>query len=119
MKALVKTRSGVGNVELIDVSEPACPANRVKIDVQFTGICGTDLHVFQDRFPNYPPVILGHEFSGIVHETGVDVKSVRPVTASSCYRPPRLSAVPASTAARATTCSAPSAAEWDMASTAR
>ncbi len=78
MKALVKTRSGVGNVELIDVSEPACPANRVKIDVQFTGICGTDLHVFQDRFPNYPPVILGHEFSGIVHETGVDVKSVRP-----------------------------------------
>ncbi len=78
MKALVKTQRGPGNVDLIDVPEPSCPADRVKIDVHFTGICGTDIHVLHDRFPNYPPVILGHEFSGTVHETGQDVQTLRP-----------------------------------------
>jgi L-iditol 2-dehydrogenase len=77
MKAVVKTRSGAGNVDLIDVPEPACQAQGVKIEVAFTGICGTDIHVLHDRFPNYPPVILGHEFSGTVHETGQGVKTVR------------------------------------------
>jgi L-iditol 2-dehydrogenase len=77
MKAIVKTRSGAGNVDLIDVVEPSCPAQGVKIEVAFTGICGTDIHVLHDRFPNYPPVILGHEFSGIVQEIGSGVKSVR------------------------------------------
>ena len=77
MKALVKTKPGIGNVELIDVPEPSCPANGVKIDVKFTGICGTDLHVYHDTFKNYPPVILGHEFSGVVREKGASVSNLR------------------------------------------
>jgi L-iditol 2-dehydrogenase len=76
MKALVKTRPGVGHVELIDVAEPACPSNGVKIEVKLTGICGTDLHVYHDTFKNYPPVILGHEFSGVVREAGPAVTSL-------------------------------------------
>ena len=36
----------------------------------FCGVCGTDLHVLHDTFRNYPPVILGHELSGTVVETG-------------------------------------------------
>jgi len=76
MRALVKYESGVGNVDLLDVAEPPCGDNQVKIEVTHCGVCGTDLHVYHDTFKNYPPVILGHEFAGIVVETGKNVKSV-------------------------------------------
>src|SRR5947207_8824055 len=76
MKALVKTQPGVGHVEIRDLPEPECSGNQVKIAVAYTGICGTDLHVYHDTFRNYPPVILGHEFSGIVRECGREVTNV-------------------------------------------
>lgn len=77
MTALVKTKPGLGNVELIEIPEPGrCGPRSVKLEVRFAGICGTDVHVYYDRFRSYPPVILGHEFSGIVIETGEEVKSV-------------------------------------------
>jgi L-iditol 2-dehydrogenase len=78
MKALRKLKPGPGNVELVEVEEPVCRPDGVKIEVRFTGICGTDLHVLHDTFKNYPPVTLGHEFSGIVTEVGSEVRSVRP-----------------------------------------
>jgi L-iditol 2-dehydrogenase len=78
MQALMKTRPGGGNVELVTVPEPECPSDGVKIEVRYTGICGTDLHVYHDTFRNYPPVVLGHEFSGIVTQTGSAVTSVVP-----------------------------------------
>jgi L-iditol 2-dehydrogenase len=77
MKALVKTAPGPGNVELIDVPEPSWGDRDVKIEVKYTGICGTDLHVLHDTFKNYPPVILGHEFSGVIAEVGAAVSQVR------------------------------------------
>ncbi len=77
MKALLKSKPGFGNVDLEDMPEPDCPADLVKIEVRFTGICGTDLHVYHDTFKNYPPVILGHEFSGVVAEVGADVEKVK------------------------------------------
>ena len=49
---------------------------KVKLEIAFCGICGTDLHVMHDTFRNYPPVILGHEFSGTVVEIGRNVKNV-------------------------------------------
>ena len=77
MQALVKYASGDGNVELRDVDEPVCQDNQVKIEVGHCGICGTDLHVYHDRFRNYPPVILGHEFSGSIVQAGSAVRSFR------------------------------------------
>src|SRR5438105_9964019 len=76
MKALVKFSSGAGNVELRDVSEPSPADNQVKIEIAACGICGTDLHVFNDTFRNYPPVILGHEFAGSVVEIGKNVRDI-------------------------------------------
>jgi L-iditol 2-dehydrogenase len=73
VKALVKYEKGVGHVELRDMTEPRVAPGQVKIAVHCCGICGTDLHVYHDRFRNYPPVILGHEFAGTVVETGPDV----------------------------------------------
>lgn len=76
MKALVKYASGPGNVDLLNVPEPPCPDHQVRIEVAFCGVCGTDIHVMHDTFRNYPPVILGHEFSGSVVEVGRNVVGV-------------------------------------------
>ena len=76
MKALVKYASGDGNVDIREVEEPRCGDNQVKLEIAFCGICGTDLHVMHDTFRNYPPVILGHEFSGTVVEIGRKVSGV-------------------------------------------
>ena len=54
MRALIKHRPGEGNVSVGDIAEPVCGEGRVKIEVRFCGVCGTDLHVLHYTFPNYP-----------------------------------------------------------------
>lgn len=76
MKALVKYAPGAGHLDLLEVEEPRCADDRVKIEIAFCGLCGTDLHVRDDTFRNYPPVILGHECSGTVVEIGRHVTDV-------------------------------------------
>jgi L-iditol 2-dehydrogenase len=70
MQALVKTQKGAGFLELREVEPPRPGAGEVLIEVKACGVCGTDIHVLHDRFPYWPPVILGHEFAGQVVETG-------------------------------------------------
>jgi L-iditol 2-dehydrogenase len=74
MQALVKTQKGPGFLELREVPEPVPGPGEVLIEVQACGICGTDVHVLHDRFPYWPPVILGHEFAGRIVETGPDTQ---------------------------------------------
>jgi L-iditol 2-dehydrogenase len=73
MKALVKTRKGRGCVEILDVPEPSIAEGEVLISVKACGVCGTDLHIYHDEFPYWPPVILGHEFSGEIVAVGTRV----------------------------------------------
>jgi len=73
MEALVKTRKGKGFMEVRDVPEPTIRETEVLIEVKAVGVCGTDLHIYLDEFPYWPPVILGHEFSGVVTQVGKDV----------------------------------------------
>jgi len=73
MKALVKTAKGVGNVEIKNVPEPIPGPGQVKILVKAAGICGTDLHIYNDEYPSIPPVILGHEIAGEIVECGKGV----------------------------------------------
>lgn len=77
MKAVVKFDKGPGNVDFRDMPEPECTADKVVIEIAHCGICGTDLHVYHDTFKNFPPVILGHEFSGRIVELGKNVNTVR------------------------------------------
>jgi L-iditol 2-dehydrogenase len=70
MRALVKTQKGDGFIELREAPEPIPGPGEVLIEVKACGICGTDLHVWHDEFPYWPPVIMGHEFSGQIVETG-------------------------------------------------
>lgn len=76
MKAVVKYAPGPGNIDVLDVEEPACGPSQVKVEIAFCGVCGTDLHVLHDTFRNYPPVILGHECAGTVVEVGRSVTGV-------------------------------------------
>jgi len=78
MQALVKYDKGPGNVRLQEMPDPQVEEGKVILEVNSCGICGTDLHVYHDTFKNYPPVILGHEFSGRVvqkgkHTDGIDL----------------------------------------------
>ena len=74
MKAVVKTAKGPGNVAYTDFPDPRKPGpGELLVEVKATGVCGTDLHILEDTFRNHPPVVLGHEFSGVVLETGEGV----------------------------------------------
>jgi len=75
MKALVKYAKGDGNMEIRDVPEPVAGKEQIKIEVKAAGICGSDLHIYHDDIviPLNPPVVTGHEFSGVIAEVGEGV----------------------------------------------
>lgn len=70
MKAVVKYGKGKGLIELREVPEPRIAADEVLIEVKAVAVCGSDLHIFHDSHPYWPPVILGHEFSGVLAQVG-------------------------------------------------
>jgi threonine 3-dehydrogenase len=76
MKALVKRRSERG-LWLEEVPEPEVGINDVLIHVDRTGICGTDLHIYnwdawaQKTIP--VPMVVGHEFVGEIVAVGSNV----------------------------------------------
>ena len=74
MRALVKYAPGKGNVEVRDVPIRRPEADEILIKVKYCGICGTDLHIYADEFPNTPPVVMGHEYCGTIAEVGEKVR---------------------------------------------
>jgi threonine 3-dehydrogenase len=76
MKALVKAYPEPG-LWMKDVPDPAIGPDDVMIRVMRTGVCGTDLHIYEwDGWAraNVPvPLVIGHEFVGEVVQTGADV----------------------------------------------
>lgn len=74
MKGVVKYARGNGYVDLREVAETPPRPNQLKIEVKASGICGSDLHIFHDtiKIPMRPPVVMGHEFSGVVVEKGAE-----------------------------------------------
>ena len=75
MIGLVKVASGNRELELREVALRSPLDSEVVVRVRYAGICGTDLHIADDEFPSWPPVVLGHEFTGTVEQLGgrVDV----------------------------------------------
>src|SRR5262250_3266168 len=77
MKALVKAKAEPG-LRLEDVPVPALGRDDVLIRVLRTGVCGTDLHIYDwDGWAraNVPvPLVIGHEFVGEVVDLGSDVR---------------------------------------------
>jgi threonine 3-dehydrogenase len=81
LKALVKSQPKPG-LWLEDVSEPEPGINDVLIRVLKTGICGTDLHIYEwDEWAQSTipvPLIIGHEFVGEITEVGSNVADIQP-----------------------------------------
>jgi S-(hydroxymethyl)glutathione dehydrogenase / alcohol dehydrogenase len=51
--------------------------NDIILKVTSTAICGSDLHIYNGFVPQLRPMVLGHEFMGIVEEVGSNIKHLR------------------------------------------
>jgi S-(hydroxymethyl)glutathione dehydrogenase/alcohol dehydrogenase len=93
MKALVF--HSPKNVKVETVKDPVIKSpTDIILRVTSTAICGSDLHIYNGMFPQPRPMTLGHEFMGIVEETGKDVTKLKkgdrvvvpfPIACGSCW----------------------------------
>jgi 2-desacetyl-2-hydroxyethyl bacteriochlorophyllide A dehydrogenase len=68
---------GIGDLRIEERPIPAVGANQVLVKVAACGICGTDRHIFHGEFETFPPVVIGHEFAGVVVEVGSGVTGLQ------------------------------------------
>jgi 2-desacetyl-2-hydroxyethyl bacteriochlorophyllide A dehydrogenase len=73
MRALVKTEFGPGHLELRDIPVPQIGPDDVLVEITYCGVCGSDLHIETGAHPCAPPVVLGHEWTGVVARRGDNV----------------------------------------------
>ena len=72
MKAVVL--SAVNALAITDVDKPKPGTKECLVKVLACGICGTDRHIYHGEYPSTKPVILGHEFGGVIEEVGPSSK---------------------------------------------
>ncbi len=83
MKAVVKTAPGPGNLAYTDFKDPEVGTGEVVIEVKAAGLCGTDLSLYHwgesmvRQFKPVTPMVMGHEFAGVVCEVGPRVSGLR------------------------------------------
>ncbi len=81
MRALVKAESAPG-LELRDVPKPGPDPGEVLIRVRMASICGTDMHIWKwDDWAQRTvpvPLVIGHEYMGVVESVGEGVTEVKP-----------------------------------------
>ena len=71
----VATWRGGSEFTIDTVDDPAPGPGQIVIKTHSSGICGTDIHKTQGLFPGTPPEVMGHEFTGLVVESGANVDS--------------------------------------------
>ncbi|WP_394673767.1 zinc-dependent alcohol dehydrogenase [uncultured Chryseobacterium sp.] len=84
-----------GNITCDTVDDPEIQdANDIILKVTSTAICGSDLHIYSGGIPQARPMVMGHEFMGIVEETGKNITNLKvgdrvvvpfPVACGSCH----------------------------------
>ena len=84
-----------GRISVDNVPDPRLKsADDAIIRVTATAICGSDLHIYNGFTPQMKPMIMGHEFMGIVEETGSAVTKIKkgdrvvvpfPVACGGCF----------------------------------
>jgi D-arabinose 1-dehydrogenase-like Zn-dependent alcohol dehydrogenase len=62
-----------GLCEIVERDLPDLDQGEILVRVEACGLCGTDLHIFQGEFPASFPLVAGHEFAGVIEETGPGV----------------------------------------------
>src|SRR5260221_2465831 len=80
MPAVVNYGPEPHSVELREVPVPEIGDTDVLLAVQAVGVCGTDIHVAYEQNKTGKikyPVILGHEFGGVIVQGGKNVRGVK------------------------------------------
>ena len=79
MKALIKYSKEDGAADIREVAECQIQApDEIKVQIKRAAICGTDIKVLHGKDRMFrPPVIMGHEFSGVVMEVGQSVRNFK------------------------------------------
>jgi len=72
MKAVVL--SAVNKLAIAEVEKPKPGSKECLVKVLACGICGTDRHIYHGEYPSAKPVVLGHEFGGVIEEVGPNSK---------------------------------------------
>lgn len=76
MRAVTFHGPGEVRVEEVEAPGPEAPTDAV-VRVTLSAVCGSDLHVYSGEIPGVlPGSVLGHEFVGVVEETGDAVREV-------------------------------------------
>jgi alcohol dehydrogenase len=68
MQSLVLTQDGL---QLADTPMPPVMPGDVRIEIRSVGICGTDIAIWKGEYDAELPIVLGHEFAGVIHESSV------------------------------------------------
>lgn len=79
MKAVVKYGYGKHETQVRDIPIPAIGDDDVLMEVKAAGVCGSDIGFDEGGHENLlrPPVVLGHEFAGVVAAVGKNVTAWR------------------------------------------
>ena len=64
------TWRGGSHFTLDEAADPTPGPGQAVVAVRAAGICGTDVHATQGLFPWTPPLVLGHEYTGVVEDVG-------------------------------------------------
>jgi len=86
---------GPGTITCDNIDDPIIEKDDdIVLKVTTTAICGSDLHIYSGGIPQPRPMVLGHEFMGIVEETGKGVTKLKkgdrvvvpfPIACGSCF----------------------------------
>ena len=67
-----------GKIQFETVKDPIIEKQSdIILKVTSTAICGSDLHIYSGALPQARPLVMGHEFMGIVEETGSIVTKLK------------------------------------------
>ena len=86
MQAIVKYGRKSGEVQVQEVAAPEMRPDRVKLEVKAAGVCGSDLHMWREHhsWKIKMPLVLGHEFCGVITEVGEQVTGFQPGERVTC-----------------------------------
>jgi L-iditol 2-dehydrogenase len=66
----IATWRGESRFTIDESADPVAGPGQVAVAITAAGICGTDIHATQGLFPWTPPMVMGHEYTGVVRAVG-------------------------------------------------